>query len=194
MPTMNRERVLIAVFLILTTTLIVGQRFDFTWAGGTGYVAPLQATTTDGAQFARGETVRTEADFKKLNLAGLGRVWMDQYTTLIIERLSADEIILRVDTGRVTVEAGTVPVEVRMDVVSARLANGTAIFINYDQWRRATVIPVKAPVDVWHRGETPLATETPVDVLYDMPGVKPYSNNPRIDGASAYYDWMITTR
>lgn len=218
MQHMNRERLLIAAFLVLTTALIVGQRFGFTWAGGTGYEAPVQATITDatdasasrmiiesrkdffthrnsvaGDRVARGEKIWTTDGFARVNLAGYGTVWMDQKTGLTLERLSAKEIILRVDTGRIAVDAGAVPIDVRLDIISARIANASSQFINYDQWRRATVLPVNGSVDIWHRGETPMSTAAGVDVLYDAPGVKPFSNNPPV-AAPVFVSWMESIR
>lgn len=213
MQIMNRERLLIAAFLVLTATLIVGQRFGFTWAGGAGYEVPLHADVTDasslmvvesetgfahrnavvGEHVARGETLWTTDGFARVDLAGFGTVWMDQKTNIVFERLSANEIVLRVDTGHIAVKAGVVPIEVRMDVVSAHVTDGTSQFINYDQWRRVTVLPVNGSVDIWHRGETPMSTTTGVDVLYDTPGMKPFSNNPPV-AAPVFVSWMESAR
>lgn len=172
---MKREP-FVAAFLVLAALLVVGQRFGFRFAGGSGYEEALVATA-DGAAFVRGETVRTGDVGTVLDLAGLGTVQIATHTDITIERLSKEEIVLRIGTGRATVTATTVPIDVRMDVVEADVTHGGAVFEN---------LPAKRLIHVWlgtgsvraaRRGETRAPILTDATLFYDRADREPIDSS-----------------
>lgn len=185
---MNRERILIAAFLVLTAGLIVGQRFGFTWAGGARYEVPLYATVDD-TRVARGETVHTIDQFTKVDLAGFGTVWMDKNTDMTLERLTKNQAVLRMDRGRIVLEAGSLPIEIRMDTVEAILADGRTSFVNVDFERRAHIIPQTGTVQAGRHGQTQTTVTTPTTLFYDKDERMPAAFNPLAASVRDFYAW-----
>lgn len=163
---MKREHAFAAVFLVLAAALVAGQRFGFRFAGGPGYEPPLQATA-DGAVFARGTMVRTDANRLTLNLAGLGEVDFQPHTELTIERLAKNEVILRLGAGEITVTAGALPVEIRMDVVEATVQNGFATFQHAPERRLVRIYPGQDAVRAGRRSEEKTPVTEPSVLFYD---------------------------
>lgn len=181
---MKREPLAAGVFLLLAAGLLVGQRFGFVFAGGTGYEKGLTARIVsspptlssqggEGDTFTRGETIRTDALQQTLDLAGLGTVFLDTQTTLTLERFSQDEVLLRLETGRVAVEATTLPIEIRMDVVEADLMNGRATFRNIPTRRLVQILPVTGVTQAARRGETRTPVSSPSVLFYDRADREP---------------------
>lgn len=168
---MKREPV-VAIFLALAALLVVGQRFGFTFAGGSGYEKALVATA-NGAAYARGETVRTSDVGTVLNLAGLGTVQIATHTDVTIERLSKEEIVLRIGTGRATVTATTVPIDVRMDVVEADVTHGGAVFENLPTKRLVHVWLGTGTVQAARRGEMRTPVLSDATLFYDRADREP---------------------
>lgn len=163
---MKREHVVAGVFLVLAAGLVVGQRFGFRFAGGSGYEVALVATDGTGT-YVRGETVRTEDTGRTLDLAGLGTVFLDTRTSLTLERFSNDEVILRLETGRVAVEARALPIEIRMDVVEANVMQGRATFRNVPERRLVQILPVTGTTQAARRGEEKIPVTEPSVLFYD---------------------------
>ncbi len=185
---MKREHVLTAAFLMLGAALLVGQRLGFRFAGGDGYETPLVATPfatlsispIEGTESVhRGETVRTDDRGTVLDLAGLGTVQIATHTELTLERLSSKEIVLRLGTGRITVTATTVPIDVRMDVVEADVARGGAVFENLPARRFAHVWLGTATVRAARRGEMRTPVLADATLFYDRADRETIDNPPK---------------
>src|SRR5690348_16788070 len=103
-----------ATFGILVATLLVGQRFGFAWAGGTGYVPENEAgvvamvgtatidrngTVRDAELWKpilRGETIKTGENVRvKLQLNFADTIALDRNTDVTIEENDTDGIRLR---------------------------------------------------------------------------------------------------
>ena len=176
-PRMNRERALAAAFLILAAALVAGQRFGLRFAGGSGYEAPLVATA-DGAEYRRGETVRSEDRVFTLNVADLGYVDLQPHAELTIERLTKDEVVLRLGAGAFTVTANALPFEIRMDVLEASV-HGAAGFEHVPAKRLVRVSPIGGAIFAARRGETRTPVTEPSVLFYDRADRETIDNPPK---------------
>jgi len=120
---MKTAQITILVLTIaILTTLLVGQRFGFTWAGGEGYVTPMLATVIElegeagtinvterllkpGDELSRGERVETKLD-STLQIKLLETTLeLDQNTEIFFRQLNENQIIIEIARGDMSVDS-----------------------------------------------------------------------------------------
>ena len=181
-------RATIAIFVLLVATLLVGQRFGFGWAGGSGYVPSQSARiiamvgtptidrngTVRGAglwqSVRRGETVRTVAGQRiKLQLDLGHSVSLDENTDVTIEENDADGIRLKLIRGRVYADA--TPIDglaktLSIDTLASRstITTGAITVVNYDFLWKVSIAPIDTEADVVVGGDMDFPTRSPINI------------------------------
>ncbi|MEI6510547.1 MAG: FecR domain-containing protein [Candidatus Uhrbacteria bacterium] len=182
------HRATIVLFVLMVTTLLVGQRFGFAWAGGSGYVpsqlagivAMVGTPTVDHAgtirdavlwkSVARGETVRTIAGQRvKLQIALGHSVSLDENTDVTVEENDADGIRLKLLRGRVYADA--TPIDglaktLSIDTLASRstITTGAITVVNYDFLWKVSIAPIDTEADVVVGGDMDFPTRSPMNV------------------------------
>lgn len=159
------------LFFVLAALLIIGQRFDFRFAGGTGYQAPVFATViamqgtgainhngtirplTAASQIARGEIVTTNpGGYVMLHLfhggSQNGWVSLDERSTLTIVENDTDGIQLNLGSGRLLAAEQNGSFKIKTGQVESSMESGSMSVINYDFLWQADIWPIKTSVTV----------------------------------------------
>jgi len=117
--------ILITIVIILSTGLLVGNRFGFKWTGGDGY--KKHASGFVGTEeYKRGETVSSSDDSSILEFCD-AMIWMDINTEIQLVDGLSNACEINIIQGRVVI-TGDITVstrEVKTDI------NGTTSFVHY---------------------------------------------------------------
>ena len=210
MPYVNKQIlriILVTCFLSLVTLLVMGQRFNFSFAGGTGYHAPRYATVeqlqgtgsidhngtkrplTIASKIARGEIVTTNAgSYVELGF-GSSHVALDERSTLTIIENDQDGLALNLDSGRLLATADS-SLKIKTGQTESVVGNGLVSIINYDFLWRADVWPINTTVTITSPADGTFATSTGVQVATDdsiksLPVVEDFTHGP----SAAFYAW-----
>lgn len=205
-----------AILSALVATLLVGQRFGFVWAGGSGYEPELAAFLQDstgpvhadrlgavrdlavGDRILRGERVFTDGDsYAQLTISDFSHivtVGMDGRTSMTLDALAADETQLYLHAGRIeTFMDGTVArLTVRTNFTRTTVGKGRTSFVNYDFKETVGIIPIVgfATVTTTKNDET-LTISSPVEIHETEPvTVTTVEYNPTASAARAFYTWI----
>ena len=145
---MNKFTKIVAIVIAITAaTLLVGQRFQASWAGGGGLQQHTPVTTPNGQIYHRGETVRAE-QASQFSL-GESTVYLDENTQVkIINSINGQET-MNVIQGRVVVQG---PVTIKVREVDVGL-NGTTSFVHYSWLDEVDILNIDGTVTV-HAEET----------------------------------------
>lgn len=133
--------ILITIVIILSTALLVGNRFGFKWTGGDGFekhqIAILPTFDEPYATFKRGETISTinppddaEGNYKYIPLYvkfGSAEIWLDENTEIKLIDGREDKLEINVIQGRVLI-SGNITVSTRE---VRTYINGTTSFVHY---------------------------------------------------------------
>ncbi|MFH1712494.1 MAG: hypothetical protein ABH846_04655 [Patescibacteria group bacterium] len=111
---------------VVSTVLLVGNRFEVIWAGGEG-VAKHQLAMTDDANYKRGEIIKTDDDQWLRVHFGQADFWLYENTQVKLIDGRDDHLTINVLQGRVVV-IGPLMIEVReLDII----IDGTASYVHY---------------------------------------------------------------
>ncbi len=159
-----------AIFLALVAILLVGARFGFAWAGGSGHVSTLSVFLQDATgpvtaerngvvrtlalddRIYRGETIATApGSFAQLTISDFSHivtVGMDERTSLTVDALTVTKPELFLHGGRIeTFMDGTVDgLNVRTNFTRSSLGKGRASFVNYDFKEAVAIVPIVGSV------------------------------------------------
>ncbi|NBS41684.1 hypothetical protein EBS80_03405 [bacterium] len=196
---MNKR--LAAIFGVLIAILLIGQRFGFVWAGGTGYAPEFGAISDRGVRYARGETVATDANERTAlrigtpgDIAALADMWLDQNTTVILESTNDNGVTVRLVRGRLYAVAHdpSDPLSVTTNFTRSETVGGALSVVNYDFRETVSIIPTRGSATVRIRGMDAFETEKPVDVHETQPvSVTDASFEPNAGAAADFYKWAI---
>jgi ferric-dicitrate binding protein FerR (iron transport regulator) len=200
-------------FGVLTTVLLIGQRFGVEWAGGTGFVRRAEVliidevgtakidragTTRDsktGEAIQRGETVVTGADtFIHFRLSQNTEVYLSQNSRVTVSDLTPGSMELYLLAGRMYVRVNDKELAptVRTGWTYTKPSIGETAFVYYDFQDTIVVAPLTAqPTAIALRasGEGFITTK-PVSIHEVMPvttldtAFSPYAGD-----AEAFYTW-----
>lgn len=192
------------IWLILVAVLLVGARFNATWAGGSKYVRPLEVRVIDDAQpnlrrtIRRGETIRTEAGDRVEIAIGDTRVWLDERTDLTIESLDPDHPEARLHRGRTVFD---VPTELTILTNETRIEirRGVASIVNFDFQSRIAVVNQDAESVFVQTRQTGTGCVLRQDEAISVMEVPPFEisehhfsfTDPSV---SDFYTWVFSTR
>lgn len=188
-----------AMFGVIVAVLLIGQRFGFVWAGGTGYVPELGAISDSGVRYVRGETVATGADERTAlrigvpgDIAALADIWLDQNTTLILESTNDNGVTVRLVRGRLYSVAHdpSHPLSVTTNFTRTEIVGGALSVVNYDFRETVSIIPTRGTATVRVQGMDAFETEKPVDVHETQPvSVTDATFDPNAGAAADFYRW-----
>jgi hypothetical protein len=192
---------------LMVITLLIGNRFGFSWAGGPGFAphaagvlevaegtVTLQTGTdatsaTAGARVPRGATLRTDAASRAvLALPGL-KLYLDERTDARVESSLDGETVVRVLQGRLVAETDhrlllTTPHS------AAILESGALSYVNYNFRQTVGVMPIGSTVEIASEQESVKTTDA--WELHETPPIEmtPIAFDPHAGAAQEFYDWV----
>ncbi|OGL95202.1 hypothetical protein A2348_02675 [Candidatus Uhrbacteria bacterium RIFOXYB12_FULL_58_10] len=191
----------IAIFSVLLASLLIGQRFGFVWAGGSGYDPETGAYDASGTYYDRGETVSTaEQDRTYLrvgtpgDIAMLAELWLDHDTEIILDQTNSKRVTVRIIRGRVFAVAHDAqhPFTITTNAVQSTIFGGSLSVVNYDFRETVSVIPINTTALVLVKNAEVFETEKPVDIHETSPvSILDTTFDPSSGAAADFYAWAI---
>lgn len=179
---------LIAVIAIISTTVLVGARFDAIWAGGEGYNAH-QTATVDGVEYRRGETIRSGEIWMHVMFGDVD-ILMDKNTEVKLIDGRPDNIKIQIVQGRAVVR-GDLTIEVReLDV---KITGDTA-FVHYSWLDEIEIVNLFGSTRLIRDDRSELiegALKTTTLPPYEDESI---SFDPQTSVASDFYNWAFGVR
>lgn len=193
---MRRQNILILICFLVATTLLVGQRFGFVWAGGDGYQPSIDVILeATGERIARGETISTGVSERVKASVNNVLLALDENSDLEIVRSNNEELELFLHRGRIyldTLASDNLTVKIRSKMVRAKLLEpGQVSFVYYDFRDTLSIIPFDNIEVKFTVADKARITSTPVDVLEIEPYTLDYFHF-KIPGSAAeeFYNWI----
>lgn len=167
---------LILVCTVLAVTLLIGQRFGFTWAGGDGYQPSIDIVIEEtGELIRRGETISTATSERLKASVSNVQLALDENTDLEIIRTNNEELELFLHRGRLHLDstaASDLTIKVRSKMVRTELLErGQVSFVYYDFRDTLSIIPFNNTEVEFSVNEKDRVTSNPIDVLE----IEPYT-------------------
>ncbi len=135
------NKTLTAILLLTIASLLVGFRFD---SHPTVTAVHLQT----GDKLSRGEVVSTDGEFASITL-GENTLYLAYSTTISLERIFEDDLIVTLKRGRMVVDAhGPTPLVIETNFTESLLHESKATFINYDFLETVHVAPIDSSVQI----------------------------------------------
>lgn len=198
------------IFLLIVAGLLIGQRFDFGWAGGEGYGYAVEVKVVEVAKVvkvdrvgmmrelavddwvARGEIIKTGDEARALlDIHGL-KIGLDQRTDLKIEKIDEDRIRLQLIRGRIAIHKPDPETKLIIATknTEAIMMSGTASFVNYDFKETVSVIPIDSAIEI-RIFEKEFVTERPLDIHeVDPIDVSSVTFDATSSAAAEFYEWF----
>ncbi len=145
------HRVLTGVILVTVLGLLTLQRFltppelSVSIAGADG-----KNLYGFGENFRRGSTIKTADGFLEIAIGNAQepreiptRVWLSKNTTITLDRLYENNLIIRLTRGRIVAQThAKFPLRIKTNKTELLLHDGTASFVNFDFLQTLQVIPI----------------------------------------------------
>lgn len=176
------------IVVVLSTALLIGNRFDASWAGGDGYEQHGVAHVGEET-YERGEIIESgEGEYVQVDLFD-ATVLMDENTQVKLVYLMEGDIEINVVQGRIVAE-GELIIATR-DV--ATVVNGSASYVHYSWLGEVEIAPIDGSVYVAYQDTAHILSG---DALR-LSTLSPYENeavefDPTTSSASAFYEWVTT--
>lgn len=201
-------RRLAAVCFCLVFALLIGARFDASWAGGKGYAPAvvIRVEALEGEvradraeniqqiqkqyQPVRGEKIETTAGSRTVFEISSGTfLALDENTSVTLDRLESSRVSIRLWHGRVLAIAGSSLHEFRITTnhTASWIQGGAFTVINYDFLETISVAPIDTAVSVIVEPQDAFVTSRAVSVHETTP-VKVEDVTVNLD-AIPFYDW-----
>ncbi len=199
---------------LAVTTLLVGARFGFMWAGGTGYVAPVPVIVTAlnghvtvdhfgklrdasiNSPLSRGEIVHVDDGYGELKIDG-STLSMAARTDVELVSLTPDKVEVRVQRGRIALEHALNTNRILIDAGPGHLSLGNTGWlsvVHYDFRGTVTIAPMGATVSAEMPGLDALTTSSPFSYVYWN---TPHTTDAAFDASSGstapFYTRFLTT-
>lgn len=178
---------LIALIAIISTTMLIGARFDAIWAGGEGYKAHQRAYV-GAVEYRRGETIESTDTWLKLTFANT-TIWMDQDTQVKLIDGRTDQETIQVLQGRVVVE-GDLTIEVRaLDLE----ISGVTSFVHYSWLNEIDIANISGTTRLTREDRSEL-----IERALKTTTLPPYTDEsisfePNQSSAAEFYNWALGT-
>ncbi len=183
-----------AIFAFLVMSLLVGQRFGFVWAGGTGYILERNAGIvaligepridrmgeTRAAELwhsvDRGETIVTQSTERlMLQLDFTHTIALDENTTITIVENTREAIRIHLTKGRIYADTHVTDGSETNDQVATQLSiwtdrtessieSGAMTVVNYDFLEKVSVLPINTIVTITTKSEPTFTTIHPITI------------------------------
>lgn len=197
---------LVFSFCALLTTLLIGQRFGATWAGGEGVIKNLDVViaeiqgslkiihdaktkvVTTNDVLTRGEVIQTGDDgYVRFMIGQHITVGMAERTTLTLKNITSDNLRILVTRGRIMVEqTGSTPLHIQTNFTDTTLESGAITLVNYDFLETVMIAPypmATASVET-SLGSTPLTSALNIHETPEVT-IEPVSTTLTFP----FYDW-----
>ncbi|MCH8049276.1 hypothetical protein IH979_01020 [Patescibacteria group bacterium] len=183
----NLTTILILAIAIASTALLVGNRFDATWAGGSGYEAHATALA-DVKEYRRGQTISTGDEQWLFVRFGEADFWMYEDTQVKLIDGRKDQLKINVIQGRVIVE-GPITIEVReLDLV----IDGIASFVHYSWLNEIEVVSIEGEARLIREDRTEGISGQALKTTTLAPYVdETITFDPALSEAADFYQWAL---
>ncbi len=184
---MLKQVLTVSTFLAIMALLIM-QRFSLP---PTVAVFDINSEVT----YQRGEIIKTTDDYLAIQM-GESVVYLDKNTTVELDRLYLDELVVTLSKGRLLVDAtGNTPLVIETNRTDHLIHKGLASFINYDWLETIHVIPISGSVQTTIRGTNEyLLTPLPLSIHETDPvSYEAIEVNFAAGPAADFYTWTGVT-
>jgi hypothetical protein len=145
-------KILTAILFLFTFGLLVSQRFSMRQE-----LTPLISDTKNqtgyqvGNELRRGETVSTSNGFLQIVFvddtnAVLSELWLAQNTSVSLERIFKNKLLIKLIRGRIVLESDAFPIEVKTNETLHTINGAIASLVNYDFLENVHVAPISGTV------------------------------------------------
>jgi hypothetical protein len=165
----------------------------------------ISAATIDNHPYGlyqhRGATIQTDDYFLKVSIGNkqepreaLTHLWLSKNTTITLERLYDDELVIRLTRGRIVASTqAQYPLTIKTNATTHLIHKGVASFINYDFLGTVHVVPIEGSVQttIAETGENLL---TPVPFSIHETDPVSYSRlevNLTAGDSREFYEWTV---
>jgi hypothetical protein len=183
---------LAALISLVIGIVLLGQRLDARWAGGTGRIDPCPASELDGAgdTITRGEQMSTTpGEYAKYQFCDGTIVYLDENTQVRLDayRAAENQTSLNLIQGRLIVD-GLADVRSRNTVVS--MAGAGCELVHYSWLDELDVTPfVDSACKIKTPAFTPAALQTSRFDTFDASLLHTTSFDPSSSSAKSFYEW-----
>lgn len=179
---------MILFLTLLSGVLLMGRRFDATWAGGEGYLPQQAAKRESGLgpeTLLRGQIVTTGNATASYRLNN-STIFLDQQTTVALLDARSGHTAWRLDTGRVVL-SGEADVHMRENLVSI---NGKGTIVHYNWLNKADALLFSGTGSI---NSTPLIVSSAqsLDTLTQM--LSPTTFSTTATPIKDFYLWALST-
>ncbi len=190
----NVSLIFLLVLIVITVgVLLVGQRLDARWAGGSGGIEPCQATLVYGdTVVGRGQIMSTSADdYAEYELCDGTHLYLDQNTQLRLSYYrnpaAQTETQLELIQGRVIVD-GLASIKARNLI--AQVKGSACEFVHYSWRDELDVTPLATDAcKIKTPAFTPTASLTSRFNTFDGSLISTNSFDPSTSAAKSFYEW-----
>lgn len=195
---------------LLLTTMLIGQRFGFPFAGGKGYVTHNFGTITDivgeaeldkggdlsvasqGTQIPRGTIIRVkEGGRVKIEFQKDANIFLDERTDIRLDSYLGSSLHLHLLQGRMTTEIVDAKLLLKTARTVTSLDEGSTSFVNYNFKETVGIMPIEGVIEISTTEEI-FKTNTSWEI-HETPPVTmtPIDFAPTSGGAAAeFYKWV----
>jgi hypothetical protein len=146
-------KIIAAVFIFLIFFLLVGARFNFTWAGGSGYERPMTATVETYSPGDKNETTVKRGQLIKTGsgetaVVQIGEriiVAVDERSDVVLDKLFPSEVKLTLRGGRILAKTSreTEKLTISSPETSDFITSGLITAVRYDALDRTDIVPLE---------------------------------------------------
>ncbi len=208
------KKTVIAMFGVLAAVLLVGQRFGVLWAGGTGYISPVQVVIADqvgaatvyrmdtsrlaaiGEEVVRGEMIVTGPEtFARVAIGTQTELLLAQNSRVLIDNLTPGSVEIFLQAGRMHVlvaDRATAPT-IRTGWTFTKPSVGETAFVYYDFQDTLVIAPLsEQPTAISLRATNEgLVTQKPVSIHEVAPiSINDISFSPSAGDATTFFEWI----
>lgn len=105
---------LISVLILSTVTLLIGQLYEFKFAGGDGHVRPAEITDSNQVSFVQNQPITTSSEYTKIHIQNQGDldstgldVFLSKNSEIVVTDSNPNELTIRLIQGRVILSGST---------------------------------------------------------------------------------------
>jgi len=145
------SKILATFFLISIFVLLIGTRFNFTWAGGSGYEKPMVATAKiysnglkNEIEVQRGQLIKTTSNETAIIYIGERIIiTINERTDVVIEKLFPSEVEITLRGGRLWAKTSseTEKLTISSPETSDFITSGSVTAVRYDSLNKTDITP-----------------------------------------------------
>lgn len=203
-----QNRLLMGFLFLLVATLLIGRQYNASFAGGDGYLRPLEAKVAViegslvgernavleehaiGDRLERGEFVRTGDDSRALLRFEGVAIGLDERTDIELVSLTPGEATIKLLRGRIMVQTNNF-LTVETNLTSSSLLSGGLSMVNFDFLETIAIHPVDSVVAVELPDDKQFISQTSVELKETPPmDVRDIDFAPFSGAGADFYHWF----